>query len=439
MSKMKNETAYMNAVEEARALNAGCSGKLFVQLVTLLFILFIAWASLFQIDEITRGKGQVVPSQEMQIIQSLEGGILKELLVKEGDRVETGQLLLKLSDLAFSSEARGGAAKLYALKIMQARLSAEIAGEDFIVPPELADQNPSLIANEQSLHASRQQELQNAVSIFEDRRNKAAAAKAENEAVIAKEKENLSLLNQELTAAEKMLAARAIAKTDVLRLKRNVNETKGRLAEAKEKVAGYEAEMSALELEAKQKKDMFRTQALKELGEVKTQIIAMEESLKAIGDVVDRSALRAPVDGIVNAVSIKTLGGVVEPAKPLIEIVPLGDDLKINARVSPNDIAFIEDGQPVKVRISAYDPQRYGYLNGHISRIGASTMNDGEGNVYFEVEVKTEQNHLMAGARKLPITPGMLADIDVITGRKSILAYLMKPVLRLKDQAFRER
>ena len=239
--------------------------------------------------------------------------------------------------------------------------------------------------------------------------------------------------------AEKMLAARAIAKTDVLRLKRNVNETKGRLAEAKEKVAGYEAEMSALELEAKQKKDMFRTQALKELGEVKTQIIAMEESLKAIGDVVDRSALRAPVDGIVNAVSIKTLGGVVEPAKPLIEIVPLGDDLKINARVSPNDIAFIEDGQPVKVRISAYDPQRYGYLNGHISRIGASTMNDGEGNVYFEVEVKTEQNHLMAGARKLPITPGMLADIDVITGRKSILAYLMKSVLRLKDQAFRER
>ncbi len=439
MSKMKNETAYMNAVEEARALNAGCSGKLFVQLVALLFILFIAWASLFQIDEITRGKGQVVPSQEMQIIQSLEGGILKELLVKEGDRVEKGQLLLKLSDLAFSSEARGGAAKLYALKIMQARLSAEIAGEDFIVPPELAEQNPALIANEQSLHASRQQELQNAVSIFEDRRNKAAAAKAENEAVIAKEKENLSLLNQELTAAEKMLAARAIAKTDVLRLKRNVNETKGRLAEAKEKVAGYEAEMSALELEAKQKKDMFRTQALKELGEVKTQIIAMEESLKAIGDVVDRSALRAPVDGIVNAVSIKTLGGVVEPAKPLIEIVPLGDDLKINARVSPNDIAFIEDGQPVKVRISAYDPQRYGYLNGHISRIGASTMNDGEGNVYFEVEVKTEQNHLMAGARKLPITPGMLADIDVITGRKSILAYLMKPVLRLKDQAFRER
>ena len=439
MSKQNAQTAYMNALEEARALNAGRSGQIFLMLVALLFVLFIIWASVFQIDEITRGQGQVIPSQEMQIVQSLEGGILQEIFVKEGDRVEKGQLLLKLSDLAFSSEARGGAAKLYALKIMQARLEAEIAGSDFIVPDDLAAQNPALIDNEKSLYASRQQELQNAVSIFEDRRNKAAAAKAENEAVITKEKENLSLLQQELEAAEKMLAARAIAKTEVLRLKRTANETKGRLAEAREKIVGYDAEISALELEAKQKKDMFRTQALKELGEVKTQIIAREESLKAIGDVVDRAALRAPVDGVINAVTIKTIGGVVEPAKPLIEIVPLGDDLKINARVSPNDIAFIEEGQSVKVRISAYDSQRYGMLNGQISRIGASTMNDGEGNIYFEVEVKTEQNYLMAGARKLPITPGMLADIDVITGRKTIIAYLMKPVLRLKDQAFRER
>lgn len=439
MSKQNAQTAYMNALEEARALNAGRSGQIFLMLIALLFALFIIWASVFQIDEITRGQGQVIPSQEMQIVQSLEGGILQEIFVQEGDRVEKGQLLLKLSDLASSSEARGGAAKLYALKIMQARLDAEIAGSEFIVPDDLAAQNPALVDNEKSLYASRQQELQNAVSIFEDRRNKAAAAKAENEAVINKEKENLSLLQQELTAAEKMLAARAIAKTDVLRLKRTVNETKGRLAEAREKIVGYDAEISALELEAKQKKDMFRTQALKELGEVKTQIIAMEESLIAIGDVVDRAALRAPVDGVINAVTIKTIGGVVEPAKPLIEIVPLGDDLKINARVSPNDIAFIEEGQSVKVRISAYDSQRYGMLNGQISRIGASTMNDGEGNIYFEVEVKTEQNYLMAGAHKLPITPGMLADIDVITGRKTIIAYLMKPVLRLKDQAFRER
>jgi adhesin transport system membrane fusion protein len=175
------------------------------------------------------------------------------------------------------------------------------------------------------------------------------------------------------------------------------------------------------------------------LGEVKTHRVGLEESLKSIGDVVDRSSLRAPVAGIVNAVSIKTIGGVIEPAKPLIEIVPMGDDLKISAKISPNDIAFISLDQKVKVRISAYDAQRYGLLNGKVSRIGASTISDAEGNVYFEVEVETDQNFLGSAANKLPVTPGMLADIDIITGRKTILSYLLRPVLRLKDRSFRER
>jgi adhesin transport system membrane fusion protein len=435
----KTEIEYMNAVEEARALSASTTSRLFLILIAALVVIFTLWASIFEIDELTRGSGQVIPSQERQIIQSLEGGILKELLVKEGDRVEKGQVLLRVSDLAFASEARGGAAQLFALKLKQARLEAEINATDFVIADEVKTQNKTLVENEISLYRSRQEELSNTVAIFEGRRKKSMANSAENGAVIKKETRNLALLNEELRATEKMVASRAMSKLDLTRLKRRVNEVRGNLNEAKEKAVGLQAEINALALEAKQKKDMFRTQALGELGEVKTKRVGLEESLKSIDDVVDRSSLRAPVAGIINAVSIKTIGGVIEPAKPLIEIVPMGDDLKISAKISPNDIAFISLDQKVKVRISAYDAQRYGLLNGQVSRIGASTISDGDGIVYFEVEVETDKNFLGSAAHKLPITPGMLADIDIITGRKTILSYLLRPVLRLKDRAFRER
>ena len=437
--KKKPEIKFMNAVEEARALSIGGAGRMFMLLTLALVAVFIAWASVFEVDEITRGSGQVIPSQEMQIIQSLEGGILKELNVKEGDHVEEGQVLLKLSDLAFASEARGGAAKLFALQLRQGRLQAEVSGNEFLPSESMMGENKTLVENEVQLYKSRAEELQNTVSIFEDRRAKAVASRDENRAFISKERKNLSLLNEELNAAEKMVASRAMSKMELIRLKRRVNEVRGSINEAREKAKGLDAEVDALGLEAEQKRDMFRTQALGELGEIKTQIVGLEESLKSIGDVVDRSALKAPVAGIINSVSIKTIGGVVEPAKPLIEIVPLGDDLKINARISPNDVAFISLEQAVKVRISAYDSQRYGLLDGKVSRIGASTVSDGEGNVFFEVEVITDKNYLGSETKKLPITPGMLADIDIITGRKTILSYLLRPVLRLKDQAFRER
>lgn len=435
----KIERDYMNPLEEARALNAGRAGKAFILSVLALLIFFIAWASFSEIDELTRGSGQVVPSQEMQIIQSLEGGVLQELLVKEGDRVEVGQVLLKISDIAYSAEAKGGEAKLFALQLKQQRLIAEANETDFNVTADVEVKNEALVENEIRLYQSRQEELKNTISIFEDRRKKSEAELAENQVVISTETKNVKLLKEEVRAAEKMVASRAMSKLELVRLKRSLNDAEGRLNEAKENAKGLKASVNGLNLEAKQKQDMFRTKALSELGDVKTQIISLEESLKSIGDVVDRSALRSPVTGIVNAISVKTKGGVIEPARPLVEIVPLDDELIVNARVSPNDIAFIEMGQPVKVRISAYDSQRYGGLDGEVIRIGASTVSDGEGNVHFEVEVRTAKNYIGTEEKPLPIAPGMLADIDIMTGRKTIMAYLLKPVLRLKDRAFRER
>ena len=192
-------------------------------------------------------------------------------------------------------------------------------------------------------------------------------------------------------------------------------------------------------MSVKVKKNVFKSNALKELGEVETDIKALEENLKSIGDRVDRAEIKSPVDGIVNKITIKTIGGVNEPAKPLVEIVPMDEALKIRAKVSPSDIAFIKIKQPAKIKITAYDPQRYGSLKGKISRIGANSITDRDGGVYFEIEALAEKNYMGSNERPLPVTPGMVAELEVITGKRSILEYMLKPILRARDRAFTER
>jgi adhesin transport system membrane fusion protein len=184
--------------------------------------------------------------------------------------------------------------------------------------------------------------------------------------------------------------------------------------------------------------DRFRSQALTELSDVKTQSALLGENLKSIGDRVSRTELRAPVDGIVNNIAVRTVGGVIEPAQKLIEIVPVDSELKIIAKISPNNIAFLRVGQPAKVKISAYNPQRYGSLEGKLTRIGASSVTDREGNVFFEIEVRTDKNHLGTEESPLPVTPGMVADAEIITGKRTIMEYILKPFLQARDRALRE-
>ena len=246
-------------------------------------------------------------------------------------------------------------------------------------------------------------------------------------------------MNQELEITSKMVAQQAVPKLEEIRLKRELSDTSGQLSANQQKFSGLKSEQSVTEKQIADQDDKFRTQALGELGDVEAEIAQLKESLKSIGDRVYRTELRAPVDGIVNNIALKTIGGVIEPAHKLIEIVPIDDELKVIARVLPSDIAFLKIGQPVKVKISAYDPQLYVSLDGKLVRIGANSVTDREDNVFFEIEVRTDKNHLGTEEVPLPITPGMVADTEIITGRRSIMEYLMKPVMRMKDRALSER
>lgn len=436
---MTSDLDFMAEIDAARRMKASRPSNVLLASVAALIVLFFLWAGFFEIDEMSRGQGQVVPSQDIQVVQSLEGGILQELLAAEGDMVKKDQVLLRISDVAFASEERGSEAKSRGLRAKKARLTAEANGADFVMPEDIAKDSPAIAANEMALYKSRQEELQNAFGILKDKIEKAQAGLAEAAAQISSLSSSQGLLQKELAIAEKMVAQHASPEVEAIRLRREINDVGGQIKATKERRTGLEAELRQAQKEHDDQEDKFRSQALGELNEVETDLASLEESLKSIGDRVSRAELRSPVDGIVNKIAVKTIGGVIEPAQRLVEIVPVGDDLKIVARVSPQDVAFIAPGQEVNVKITAYDPSRYGGLKGKLVRIGANSVTDRDGNAFFEVEVRTDKTYLGTAEKPLPITPGMVATVEVITGRRTILEYLAKPILRARDWALTER
>ncbi len=433
------DTDFMSELEAASSMRPSTAALLLFFSIAALMVCFFVWASISKVEELTRGEGQVVPTQDIQFVQSLEGGIIEELMVSEGEKVTKGQILARISDVQSSAEERGRAARGVSRQVISARGAGGGNGTEFILSQDIIDKTPQIASNEEALYDSRQKELKNTYAILDDRISKASAELAEVKAQISQYSSSRKLLQDELKITQEMVRKRAAPKVDEIRLSREVNDLSGQLNAAVQRQKGLEAELQVAQKERKSQLDRFRSQALGELNQVETDIASLKESLTSIGDRVDRAELRAPVDGIVNRIAIKSLGGIVEPAMRLIEIVPIDDELKILAKVKPDQIAFIRPGQPAKVKITAYESQKYGALNGQLTRIGANSVTDNDGNIAFEIEVVTDKNYVGDEANPLPITPGMVAQVEVITGKRSILEYLLKPILRARNRAFTER
>ncbi len=436
---MSDEKEFMDELEAATRMRPSVTSNLMLVVVTALIIALGAWASISKIEEITHGNGQVVPSQEIQVVQSLEGGILTELLVREGQKVDKGQILARINDVAFASEERGTEARSLSLKAKKVRLQSEASGNEFTMPESIKNKFPDIARNEEALYLSRKQELENGKSILDNKISSARAELAEVRAKINRFVTGRKLLNEELSITKAMVAKKAMPKIEEIRLNRELATISGQIREAGEQKIGLEADLRQAEKEREDREDQFKSQVLGELNDVEAQISQLSESLTAMEDRVDRADIRSPVDGIVNKIMLKTIGGVIEPAMKLVEVVPLDDELKIMAKVAPQEIAFLRPGQPVNIKLSAYDSQRYGSLNGELIRIGANSISDREGNIFFEIEVRAHKNYLGTEDKPLPITPGMVAETEIITGKRTISSYLLKPVLRAKDKALTER
>jgi len=434
-----DDLSFMSDLEAATHLKPKGASRLFLLAVAALFAALVAWASLCEIDERVRGMGQVMPSSDIQVMQSLEGGILTGIMVAEGEHVKKGQVLLRIDDLQFASEGRGIEAQMMGLKAKQARLRAETTGKDFAPDPAIAQKYPDIIANEEKLFTSRQQELKNAINIIEDEVREAAANLSEVKASIGKFAKSRDLLQKELAITRRLVEKKAQPEIEQLKLERELNDAEGNLSAAVQSQQSLEARLSAARRGEEEKTGAFRSQSLGELNDVEAKLASIQESLTAANDKVARTELKSPVDGIVHQLHVKTVGGVIQPAQKLVEIVPVADDLMIRARISPTDVAFLKPGQDVRVSITAYDPQIYGTLKGKLERIGADTVEDGKGDVYFEIDVRTDKNYIGEADHPLPIAPGMVTETEVIVGKRTIMTYLMKPVLRTRDRALTEK
>jgi adhesin transport system membrane fusion protein len=430
---------YMSDAAAAVLLRAPRGGRLILWATFAFFVAALAWAYWAQLDEVTAGIGKVIPSSQVQVVQNLEGGIVSEILVHDGDHVEKGQVLLRIDDTRFASSLREAGQKYNALLLRKARLYAEANASDMVVPEGLGEEVPDMVRDERKLYTARADQLANNRKILQ-----AQVRQREQELDEAKAKQkhlgrSLELLSKELKMTEPLVDAGAISKVDVLRLRRQVNDQQGELDAVKLSIPRLQSQLVEVRKKADEVGLSFRAKAREELSDVVSELSQMQESNVALRDRVKRTSVRSPMRGTVKQVLVSTVGGVIQPGMDLVEIVPSDDSLLVEAKVSPRDIGFIGPGQEAVVKITAYDFSIYGGLKGKVEQISADAIQDDEGRSFYLVRVRTEENHLGTSARPLPIIPGMQAEVDILTGKKSVLQYLLKPVLKARQQALRER
>ena len=396
----------------------------------------IMWSAVSRIDEVTRGDGKVIPSRQLQVLQSLDGGVVSEILVKEGDVVEADQILLRIDQTRFESSVRENRAQYTALVAKAARLKALMENSAFSVPADVVKDDPKTVADERRLYESRRTELETTTSIARQQLAQRQQELVETRAKYEQAAKAYDISSRELAVTKPLISSGAVSEVELLRLERDVARFRGERDMASAQISRIQAAIS----EANHKLDevgiAFRNESGKELAETTAKLNALAETGVGLSDKVTRSVLRAPVRGTVKRLLINTVGGVVQPGKDVVEIVPLEDNLLLEARVLPRDIAFLRPGQKAVVKFTAYDFSIYGGLEGKLEHIGADSVVDEKGNAYYVVRVRTNQPSL---GKNLPIIPGMVVEVDIVTGEKSVLSYLLKPVLRAKARALSER
>jgi len=406
------DQAYITDVNAASLYGASIQSHIILWMTFSFIVIAIIWAYFAELDEVTRGSGKTTPSSHIQVIQNLEGGILSEILVREGDIVQKGQALLQLDPVRFASSLNETKLKYYELLAATARLSAEVENKVLIIPAEVLKEAPEIASNAKQLFDSRRKELNASTKILQEQVNQYSRGYA--------------LLKEELNMSIPLVEEGAMSKVELLRIKREANSLRGQLSEAENKLA--------------ETKVRFQTKALEELNQARAELDRTGQSTFALEDRVSRTRVVSPVKGIIKQLKIVTIGGVIQPGMDLVEIVPIDDQLLIEAEIRPSDIAFLHPGQKAMVKLTAYDFSIYGGLEAKLEHISADSItNEEDGESYYIIRLRTNKNYLEKNGTKLEIIAGMTADVDILTGKKSVLDYLLKPILKARERALKER
>lgn len=411
--------------------------RVFVWSVAGLLLFCLLWAGFAQIDEVARGEGKVVPSFQNQHIQSLDGGIVEHILVREGQMVKKGDLLLRIDSTRAQSSLRENQSQYLALTAKASRLKALSNGTELLIPDEVRAEAPEAARQETELYLSRRQELDATLGIARQQRAQRSQELNEARARRAQAEQSYLLSTKELEMTLPLKQSGAVSDVDVMRLQRDVSRSRGERDMAGAQIVRLQASINEASRRIQEVELAFRNNASNELSDTMARINGLSAGSVALYDRVKLTEVRAPVAGEIKRLYLNTVGSVVHPGKDILELVPAEDSLWLEARISPRDIAFLHPGQKAKLRFSAYDFTIYGAMEGEVLDIGADTIVDEKGQAYYIVKVRTDSAVL--GGKKWRIIPGMVAQVDITTGKKSVLSYLLKPVLRAKAQALSER
>jgi adhesin transport system membrane fusion protein len=414
----QSDFSFANDIRAAAELKTPRTSRILLAASLALILVGLIWAHFAVLDEVKRGNGRVVSSRQIQVVQSLEGGIVLDIAVQEGAIVKQGQVLMRIDDTKFSADLGEVRERRAANAARVARLEAEVQGRDKpVFSDELLRIAPQIVETERNVFAARVKKVSQDIDVL-----------AQQETRLT---DSLKLLNREVELTQNLYAQKVVPEIEMLRLQRQASEMRGQLAETQSRITNI--------------KTAFRSQAEEDLAKSRGDLAVLEETTKSAQDRVRRADLKSPVNGIINKLNVTTVGAVVQPGANLMDIVPLDDSLLVEGRIRPQDIAFIRPTQDAVVKITAYDSSVYGSLKGKVERISADTIADdkperGEkGETFYRVMVRTDKNYLGTAERPLPIIPGMVATVEVLTGEKSVLDYMIKPARMLRDEALRER
>ena len=402
--------------------------------------LFILWANFAKLDEVTRGQGKVIPSSEIQTVSSLEGGIVEEFLVHDGQSVKAGQPLMRLRDIQATSDLGSNTEKYMSLKAKVQRLQAET--QDKAAPsftPDVMKAAPTSVQEEMQAFRANKLNVSSQIQVLEQQISQRRSEVTELRTRISDLRQVINMSRQERDMIQPLVERGSAPKVEMLQLERGIKERETELNALTTALPRTEAAVSEANARINELRSSLRAQAQTELAATLAEMNAIAPTLTALEDRKTRTELRSPVNGTIKDIKVTTVGGTVQPGQPIIEIVPRDDQLLVEANVRPSDIAFLYPGQKAVVKLTAYDYSIYGGLQGEVVDISADTITNEKGESFYRVRVRTSETHLVRKGEVLQIIPGMVASVDILTGKKTLMEYFLKPFVKTLKSAMRER
>lgn len=431
--KNKNDTEYVNSVSQALLEDTPNSTKVILYTITLLIFFFFLWAYLTNVDQLVRGEAKVIPYGQNQKVQNFEGGIVSDILVKEGDLVQKGDALLKIENKQYSSIYEKNVFEIDELKIKEKRLFAEANDKEYVLEKD------EISKKEYALYLSNKEQLDSKIRILDEQLVQKIKEKDELYSKIKYLNNSYELINQEKNVLEPLNEKGIVSKVELLKLRREANSIKDELEASKLGLSRLDSTISEYKNRINESKQEFKNTAQKELNDITSKLNQSAKQNQGLEDQVKRTLIVSPVTGYIKKLNINTIGGSVQPAMDLVEIVPKEENLLIETKIKPEDIAFLKPGLKASIKFTAYDFAIYGSLDGEIEKISPDSTTTEKDETYYYIYIKTEKNYLGSKEKALNIIPGMRGSADIITGQKSILTYLLKPIIKTKQYAFTEK